>query len=790
MKRLLLTVFLFVMLVPNIVNAESKYLYDVLKEEAESGGLAKEYTGEHHDSFTEEPTHKIYHWYAENDEEGNQVLEKNNVIFGGYCWQMIRTTDTGGVKMIYNGKEDNGKCLNSRNNHLGIATKKGNINLDSDYLYGKSFLYDEERRLFILTGDTETRKYQEEDYLNFIGLYTCGSMNTECEELYQIIKEKNTTGNVLIFSFNETIPYSMISKVPVNYPFLSPSFIGYMYNTIYPENDNYINTNECMVCDQNKDAIYWFGDSYTLNQDETISINNAKKITYWNWWSDNNYSNMNNKYVCKNSSPDNCTHLWYSTATNMNYFSHNNIYKYANGFTYSNGKYKLNNDNIIIDNLKNDSNLKKLDSHHYTCLDISSECNEIYYLYEYSGSYFSSITLRDGQSIEDAINKMFFEDNVNKKNSTIKSSIEAWFHNHLIDYDEFIEDAIYCNDRTIRSYGAWNPNGGPMSWNLYFTYNDTGDLKCNNVTDQFSIYNNKAKLDYKIGLATRPELYLLNNNMIRNVGENYWLLTPYGYYLTENYINQNGAIKNTNLYFSYGVRPVISLMPEIKYNAGIGEKNNPYIIDTRTNFIINVEMNNDTEDLTIEINDMTQVESEEEVTFKVTPIKGYKVTSLKIIDEDNHEIEYETIDNKNYSFIMPASNVTIIPSYERVSNSVIVEDNKNTKQFIIEVNDSKAVVYEDKVKFTITPEDGYEVEDVEIKDGKGNIVEYRKTDKENEYEFIMPDTDVMIHPIYKKIDNSLNNPKTGNRVFIILLIVISLGIGIIIFKKKIFRCKV
>ena len=81
------------MFVPFVVNAESKYLYDILKNEAESGGLAKEYTGEHHDSFTEEPTYKIYHWFGNDYEEANQILENNNVLFGGHCWQMIRTTE-------------------------------------------------------------------------------------------------------------------------------------------------------------------------------------------------------------------------------------------------------------------------------------------------------------------------------------------------------------------------------------------------------------------------------------------------------------------------------------------------------------------------------------------------------------------------------------------------------------------------------------------------------------------------------------------------------------------------
>ncbi|MBQ8132307.1 MAG: hypothetical protein IJ193_07440, partial [Bacilli bacterium] len=69
-------------------------LYNVLKCETENGGLARKYTGEHKDSFTEAASKDIYHWYADNNTNGTAILDKNNVLFAGQCWQMIRTTDT------------------------------------------------------------------------------------------------------------------------------------------------------------------------------------------------------------------------------------------------------------------------------------------------------------------------------------------------------------------------------------------------------------------------------------------------------------------------------------------------------------------------------------------------------------------------------------------------------------------------------------------------------------------------------------------------------------------------
>ncbi|MBQ6477266.1 MAG: hypothetical protein IJI43_02390 [Bacilli bacterium] len=96
-------------------------LYDVLKNATEEGIYAKEYTGNHQDSMMGVGTEKIYHWWAEDDNNGTAILDKWNVIFGEFCWQIIRTTDTGGVKLLYNGVPSDGQCNNS-----GSATKIGN----------------------------------------------------------------------------------------------------------------------------------------------------------------------------------------------------------------------------------------------------------------------------------------------------------------------------------------------------------------------------------------------------------------------------------------------------------------------------------------------------------------------------------------------------------------------------------------------------------------------------------------------------------------------------------------
>ena len=59
-------------------------------------------------------------------------VTNNNVNFAGYCWKIIRTTEKGGTKLLYNGKPDsNGVCTNTGNDSLLTATT---FNINSNNL--------------------------------------------------------------------------------------------------------------------------------------------------------------------------------------------------------------------------------------------------------------------------------------------------------------------------------------------------------------------------------------------------------------------------------------------------------------------------------------------------------------------------------------------------------------------------------------------------------------------------------------------------------------------------------
>lgn len=102
-------------------NTPAKILYDTIAEQAELDNQPSQYvTGVDGINFSERASSTngkgvytvattakdIYpiHYYRGD-------VTNNNVLFANMCWEIVRTTETGGVKLIYNGKSVNGACV-------------------------------------------------------------------------------------------------------------------------------------------------------------------------------------------------------------------------------------------------------------------------------------------------------------------------------------------------------------------------------------------------------------------------------------------------------------------------------------------------------------------------------------------------------------------------------------------------------------------------------------------------------------------------------------------------------
>jgi hypothetical protein len=67
------------------------------------------------------------------------AVTNNNVLFAGFCWKIVRTTETGGIKLIYNGSPSSGKCSNTgTSSQIGTSTFNSSYNKNAfvGYMYG------------------------------------------------------------------------------------------------------------------------------------------------------------------------------------------------------------------------------------------------------------------------------------------------------------------------------------------------------------------------------------------------------------------------------------------------------------------------------------------------------------------------------------------------------------------------------------------------------------------------------------------------------------------------------
>ena len=193
------------------------------------------------------------------------------------------------------------------------------------------------------------------------------------------------------------------------------------------------------------------------------------------------------------------------------------------------------------------------------------------------------ITLTGGKSVNDALNEMLWADDVNATDSTIKDYIDTWYASNMTSYTSYLEDTVYCNDRSVNSLGGWNPNGGSTTSYLYFYANNKKDLTCTNKNDRFTMSSTlgNGKLTYPVGLMTAGEANLIGSTL-RTTGEDYWLGSPFnfsGSHANGFRVNTSGNLGGNSVYKANGVRPVVSLKPGTEYVDGKGSGDEPFLVE-------------------------------------------------------------------------------------------------------------------------------------------------------------------------------------------------------------------
>ena len=198
------------------------------------------------------------------------AVTNNNVLFAGFCWKIIRTTDTGGIKMIYNGTPTDNQCTNTTGEATQIGTSAFNNNYSSSpadvgymygtryvsffkdmssvtdtYVYGNDVTYS--NGTYTLK-DTMTSSSWSTDYKTLATKYhyTCLSTSATCSSVYYIH----------YFGNSSRVSYLTLTGGDNIETAKTKMFTNTTDSKIKTTIDNWYNTNMTSYTDKLEDTIY------------------------------------------------------------------------------------------------------------------------------------------------------------------------------------------------------------------------------------------------------------------------------------------------------------------------------------------------------------------------------------------------------------------------------------------------------------------------------------------------------------------------------------------------------
>ena len=160
-------------------------------------------------------------------------------------------------------------------------------------------------------------------------------------------------------------------------------------------------------------------------------------------------------------------------------------------------------------------------------------------------------------------------------------------------YTSKLEDAIYCNDRTIFNKAGFDKDTDADQDLLFSAYdrvvNKTGpSLNCIRNADRYTVSssNGNGKLTYPVGLITADEAVLAGFIYDDNSTDSYikmgtgvstWTMTPLAYGTISKQDLEMFVIGGRSL--ETNLRPVVTLNNSIVFSSGNGTSNTPYIVN-------------------------------------------------------------------------------------------------------------------------------------------------------------------------------------------------------------------
>lgn len=463
-------------------------------------------------------------------------VTNNNLRFAGFCWKIVRTTETKGVKLIYNGvpNEDGSCTATSDSTQIGTGLYNENDTVSPaslGYIYGD--VYSSQQKSTSITGIGNKTLYRQYAINNTNYIYSSTISYDEETSYYTLVDGENRiwndtysvgTGNLSLYTcLSETenkcteIAYVVDSSTSYLLPYAT--FTG----------------GDTAEQELSKEIVY--GNDVIFDSETnlyTLQTTMTSKIKDWN----TDYSTIAGvdepgyHYTCLNNEIT-CSIVTY-------------IFRVASGTENAPGSINY-------------------------------------------------VELTNGVNIEEAVKKMTTEPDYITE-STMKKYIDSWYENSLISYTDKLEDTPFCNDLTISNYAGWTKDGNATTRDISFAaqtniYNGTPKFSCLNSNNAYTVSdteNGNGQLKYPVAILTSNEfqyagagIYGRTSNCYLITGQYQWTLSPERFqspaYMAVIYAN--GGISNHYVYADHDIRPSISLKAGTRSIDGDGSPEDPFVVE-------------------------------------------------------------------------------------------------------------------------------------------------------------------------------------------------------------------
>lgn len=526
----------------------------------------------------------VYTYYSTANDEypvhyyhGN--VTNNNVVFGNMCWKIVRTTSTGGVKLVYNGSYLSGNC---REASKGLKLTVFNDNSDSlayvGYMYGDVIKTQNFSKTATWSNVLDISQSKTIFLSKAMGTtkYYFGTAMTNSGSTYTISSSRAV-------AFNSALQVNKYTCLDGSRSCTSPVYI---------------------FSGSNKTANYIPG---VLKIGKSVSYSNGNyTITDATDYLATQYVDMdlNGYYVCPSYNTNTCTSVYYissllentrpsykldyitlSNGTSLSALQtqgNNTKWIFGNDVTWNGTTYTLK-DTVSLTAISLPSKIAALTKgYNYTCFSTSNTCSTVNYMVSNTVSSetnkidISYYALTNGDTLDTIKSKIFS----NKTSSKVKQEVDTIWSTLFSNYTKYLENTDWCNDRTFYS-GSLKSKDSVIDDNYFVNGKySKPSIVCTNANDRLSVGNG---LTYPVALLTIDEVSL-GGTYLRTSPYNYWTLSPdevnfdpLGIRYISMYINKI-IIKRNYVTDENYIRPAISLMHDIKVEDGDGTASNPYIL--------------------------------------------------------------------------------------------------------------------------------------------------------------------------------------------------------------------